>query len=272
MDKRLSNKLTMIEGVHAYLTDHENKFSSNTGMVNTKERLLLKIGDIYDREAQRVNVRKGKMEAKETYRDHMITQGLSFSSKLFDLGNLNKNIELSAQSDFNRSALNKQRDRELLGTLEVIKENAEANIESLSVYDITPEKLQSFATMISIYRSRIESKQTSEALKSSARKTLSVLFKEANLILKSLDKMMEEFHDSEVQFYAGYKTARNIKDLGIRYRPDTQGQPIGEAGGNGENGAIGENGAREQRERREQRASENYGDGTGKCESKCKQR
>ncbi|MBK8982397.1 MAG: hypothetical protein IPM38_08795 [Ignavibacteria bacterium] len=211
-------------------------------MVNTKERLLLKIGDIYDREAQRVNVLKGKMEAKETYRDHMITQGLSFSSKLFDLGNLNKNIELSAQSDFNRSGLNKQRDRELLGTLEVIKENAEANIEALSVYDITPEKLQSFATMISIYRSRIESKQTSEALKSSARKTLSVLFKEANLILKSLDKMMEEFHDSEVQFYVGYKTAQNIKDLGIRYRPDTQGLPIGEAG-NRENGAIGENSA-----------------------------
>ncbi len=241
MDKRLSNKLTMIEGVHAYLTDHENKFSSNTGMVNTKERLLLKIGDIYDMEAQRVNVLKGKMEAKETYRDLIITQGLSFSAKLFDLAILNKNIELSAQSDYNRSALSKQRDRELLGTLEVIKENAEANMEALSVYDITPEKLQSFATMISIYRSRIESKQTSEALKSSARKTLSVLFKEANLILKSLDKMMEEFHDTEVQFYVGYKAARNIKDLGIRYRPDTQGPPNGEAGGNSENGGNIEN-------------------------------
>ncbi|MBK9333899.1 MAG: hypothetical protein IPM96_16190 [Ignavibacteria bacterium] len=257
MEKRLSNKLSMIEGVHAYLTDHENKFSSNTGMVNTKERLLLKLSEIYDREGQRNNVLKGKKEAKENYRDHMITQALSFSARLFDVANLNRNSELSAQSDFSRSDLVRLRDWELIGTLDVIKNNAETFMEALSVYNITPEKLQGFAEMISIFRSRIESKQTSEVIKASARKTLPVLFQEAKLILRSLDKMMEEFHDTDVQFYIGYKAARNIKDLGIRYRPDTQGQPIGEAGENGESGENRENGQQAKIMNSEQAQNEN---------------
>jgi len=32
----------------------------------------------------------------------------------------------------------------------------------------------------------------------------------------------EEFYGIEMQFYVGYKSARNIKDLGIRHKQDTQ--------------------------------------------------
>ncbi|MBK9333151.1 MAG: hypothetical protein IPM96_12285 [Ignavibacteria bacterium] len=234
MNKRLSNKLTMLGGVHAYLSEHENIYPSNPGMINVREKLHLKITEIQNREIQRLNVLKGKREAKATYRELLITGGLSFAAKLFDLGKEMNNIELSSQSDFTRSELDKQRDLELLATLEFIKENSEAYIEGLSAYGINEEKLRDYAANLSIYKSSLESKLTSEAIKSSAGKTLAVLFQEASQILRSLDKMMEEFYGTERQFYVGYKSARNIKDLGIRHKPDTQGLLLIRTGVNGE--------------------------------------
>ncbi|MBK9334714.1 MAG: hypothetical protein IPM96_20510 [Ignavibacteria bacterium] len=64
MNKRLSNKLTMLGGVHAYLSEHENIYPSNPGMINVREKLHLKITEIQNREIQRLNVLKGKKRSK----------------------------------------------------------------------------------------------------------------------------------------------------------------------------------------------------------------
>ncbi|MBK9334713.1 MAG: hypothetical protein IPM96_20505 [Ignavibacteria bacterium] len=49
---------------------------------------------------------------------------------------------------------------------------------------------------------------------------------------------MEEFYGTERQFYVGYKSARNIKDLGIRHKPDTQGLLLIRTGVNGEEAKL----------------------------------
>ena len=44
------------------------------------------------------------------------------------------------------------------------------------------------------------------------------LFKETDDILDSIDRLMENYKVSNGEFYAGYKTSRVIKDLGIRHK------------------------------------------------------
>lgn len=55
---------------------------------------------------------------------------------------------------------------------------------------------------------------TGGAEKKKARnKSLSTLIKDADSVLDSIDKLMENYKNSNEEFYAGYKTARVIKDL-----------------------------------------------------------
>ena len=219
MNKHQSNKISMIEGVHAYLTEHENVIENAAGIKSAAESLQVKITEIRSKENERLNVLKGKTLAKEAFRKHIVTQGLSFASKLFDLGKRSGNIELMTQSDYCRSDLKNIRDLELMLVLQTIKENAAANIEKLAVYGITQEKLDVFSSETVQFQESIDRKLTSVAIKISAGKTLTVLFREADQILKTLDKMVEEYHDSDNQFYLGYKSARSIKNLGLRHRP-----------------------------------------------------
>ncbi|MBK8550263.1 MAG: hypothetical protein IPL53_04065 [Ignavibacteria bacterium] len=68
-------------------------------------------------------------------------------------------------------------------------------------------------------------------VKKGANTSLTNLFKDADSLLDSIDKFMENYKDSNKDFYAGYKAARVIRDLGIRHNgeeeeeePEFQGQ------------------------------------------------
>ena len=59
-------------------------------------------------------------------------------------------------------------------------------------------------------------KETSFATKSATRQTLSQLFDQADLVLKTeIDALMENFKADNKMFYDQYWSARVIKDLGL---------------------------------------------------------
>ena len=225
MIKRHENKISMLEGVNAYITEHEYITSDNAGILIVNEDLGRKIEEIKNSEVVRTTVFKGKTIAKNINRGDVINLGFEFASKLFDYGVRSGNAELKSQSDFNRSEMDKMRDTELLVKLQIIADNLDQNINALSSYGITREKADHFKQKTDEFRNIFESKLTSQAIKSSARKTVSVLFREADLILKSLDMMVEAYQKTNKQFYNGYKFARSIKNLGKRYRQPREQMP-----------------------------------------------
>ena len=81
MNKHQSNKISMIEGVHAYLTEHENVIENAAGIKSAAESLQVKITEIRSKENERLNVLKGKTLAKEAFRKQIVTQGLSAAKR-----------------------------------------------------------------------------------------------------------------------------------------------------------------------------------------------
>ena len=223
MLKRHENKIAMLDGVHAFINENENILASNSGLVLVNRDFGNKIEEIRNLENTRLNVFKGKTISKNKFRIEMINLGFDFASKLFDYGKKSGNQELVSQSDFNRSEVEKSRDTELINRLQNISENVELYLESLLPYGITLESSNEFRNKVQAFKEVLDNKATSQAVKISARKTISVLFREADVILKTLDKMAESFQLTEIRFYNGYKAARSIKDLGKRYRqPEEQ--------------------------------------------------
>lgn len=225
MTKKQENKISMLEGVHAYIAEHENITAANSGISMVNRDLRNKIDEIRNNENVRVNIFKGKTLAKNANRVDIINLGFAYVSKLFDYAVKSGNLELKSQSDFSRSEVSHIRDTELITKLLNISENVESNITALSPYGITQEKSDEFLQKINSFRNSLESTLTSQAIKVSVRKTIPALFKEANVILKSLDKMVEEYNKSDMQFYNGYKSARNIRNLGMRYKQTDELNP-----------------------------------------------
>lgn len=220
MNKRLNNRYAMLEAVNAYLSEHGNLFAENSGLTVSGSMLQQKINEINERENIRQNVLKGRKEARDDSRSSIISKALSVSSKLFSYAEDSGNSELKAQSDYRRSHLNKLRDAELSVILNTISVNATVNIEALSSYGLSQEKLNAFKSEISGFQNAVDNKKFSEAVKVSSGKTLSVLFDEANQILNRIDKLMEEYFKTNIQFFKGYKSARIIKDFGRRYKTE----------------------------------------------------
>ena len=71
----------MVEGVHAYLTEHENVIENAAGIKSAAESLQVKITEIRSKENERLNVLKGKTLAKEAFRKQIVTQGLSAAKR-----------------------------------------------------------------------------------------------------------------------------------------------------------------------------------------------
>ena len=69
---------------------------------------------------------------------------------------------------------------------------------------------------------------SSQSIKTGARKNMQKMFKETRDILRSIDKMMEEYYDSGSQFYLGYKSVRIVKNYDIRHKPLSFQSPIPE--------------------------------------------
>lgn len=225
MIKKHENKIAMLDGVHAFINEHENIKAANSGLALVNTDLGNKIEEIRSLENTRMNIFKGRTISKNKSRAEIINLGFDFASKLFDYGKKSRNSELVSQSDFNRSEISQIRDTELINRLQNISENVESNQEALLTYGITPEKFGEYKEKVQSFISTLESKTTSQAVKISAGKTISVLFREADVILKTLDKMIESFQLTEIGFYKGYKAVRSIKDLGRRYRQPKEQVP-----------------------------------------------
>lgn len=228
MNKIQKNSFLMLEGVHAYLAEHENIHQNEPGLSEAIGILGTKISEIHDTENQRFNVLIGKVKARKIKRGKLTTLGLAIASKLYAYGKKVNNTELMAQSDYSRSVLNRKRDIELLVVLDTVKANSSQHIESLLQYNITAEKINEFGEEIASFREKIENKISSQSIKTGARKNMQKMFKETRDILRSIDKMMEVYYDSGSQFYLGYKSVRIVKNYGIRHKPLLLQSPLPE--------------------------------------------
>ena len=229
MNKKLENKIAMLDGVHAFISEHGNVISENSGLRLLNEDLKRKTDEIRNLENLRINISKGKADAKNVNRRYITSVGLSLASKLFDYAKKSGNSELKSQSDKSRSELERYRDTEQIIVMLKIIENAETYLEALNEYGLTRESLDKFKSDLNFFRESLDSKTMSAALRVSAGKSLNVLFREAKEILKTIDMAVEEYKESDITFYNGYKSVRMIKDLGTRYRVPKEMNQLPEA-------------------------------------------
>jgi len=217
MIKRQKNKLSMYGTVRTYAEDNTSVYSDNEEFVSHVSLLNLTLDEIGLKEDVRKKATSGKTKAKKVTRDFVSKQALGVSGAIYAYAKKTGDQPLMAKTDIKKSKLKKLRDTELMIELLSIKaKGTELSLE-IAKFGIPASKLDAYVSNMEIYSKAIGASGTGGAVKKGAFKTLSTLFEEADSIIDSMDRMVENYSDSHAEFYAGYKAARKIKDLGIRH-------------------------------------------------------
>lgn len=207
----------MYTGVTAYLDKNSSLFADNEEFINHRNSFKSISEQIGLKDDERNKATTGKTKDKEEAKISVIKQALAVAGALHAFAKKAGAVTLQETTRYSKSKLDNLRDNVLVIELNSIKDKAIQNSDAITKFGISAEKLAAFEDNISQYANALGAKASGGALKTGAIRSLNMLFKDADSLLDSIDRLMENFIDSNVQFYSGYKAARVIKNLGIRH-------------------------------------------------------
>jgi hypothetical protein len=223
MNKRQKNKLQMLDAVQAYLSTHRSVFAEFPAIDERLAELKKAHEKISAKEDFQLTAAVASTAEKSQTRINAEITGSSLAGILYDFGKKTGNTEFISKYDVNISYLMSIRDVNLVIFLNALISDTEANKEELTDYEINTETIAGFIQKFNAYFNAVSSKERVAAEKRAAVQSIAGSFSDADEILRSLDKLVEKYRNTDPEFFNGYKSARTIKDLGMRRKaiPET---------------------------------------------------
>lgn len=174
--------------------------------VNKDEILVLK--------EQHEITKSGISNRKELLRADLVAKAYDISKKTEVYAKLVENVILAREVHFPISSLSKASDSKLEDQALIIHGKANANIDALAIYGITPEDLTALKSAIDLFHLAIPTPRMGTTDKKQITDQLAKLFKVNDGILAKIDLLVEIVRLSQPVFYGGYKDCRKIINTG----------------------------------------------------------
>lgn len=152
----------------------------------------------------------GLAKQKKELREKLISLSVDNSRKLTALAKFSNNTLLMSEVKFTMSGFSKMTDVAIKDYAQIIYDKAQANLESLPSYGITPETQKTLLEIINAYNESIAKPRVGITERSQATKKLVMLIDTADTIIANMDLAVEIIRLNQPDFYNGYKTARKI--------------------------------------------------------------
>ncbi len=198
--------------------------NNNSAAIAGVPLLVAQVAELDDSIALVDNLAQGQMSEtsgvtlnKEQVRETMIRKTLQVAGQLKAWASINKNEELLAKVKISHSSFMDKRDDLRANLAQEIHDLANTNLAALADAGTTAATLSALQTRVDTYK--LASPSTREAIVhvSTLTKLLETELRRADTIQRErLDGLMEQFSDTEPNFYNTYHAARYIIDRGHR--------------------------------------------------------
>jgi hypothetical protein len=182
------------------------------------------------------NGTSGKTESKKNAKKNLVNVLFPLTKLMSAFAVKTKDEELKAICNLSRTKLLEMKELLLDETAETFRDKLIEKLSLLGDYNITQAKIDRLTGAISVFDNSIDTSSKGSNVKVADRKALTIHFDEADKILKGeIDSLMEDFAESNTEFYNQYKAARVIKDYGMNTGggEDEDGNEGGNNGGEG---------------------------------------
>lgn len=226
MDKRVENKMTMLQAVLSFMRLKAAEWSDSAPMVaafTELEDLILRIEQI-----QQITEEdnSGLTEAKKVQKKALIKRVFELVSILYAMATKTGDQVLQAKVDFPISDLNNMRNSELTNSGKSILELGRTNLPALIEYGSSEEKLNNLDVQIMQFKVSSPAPRISVSERKAANAKLKELIKQTmELTSQQIDRLMVPYETDKPDFYAAYKNARKLVNYGIRHEKAETTEP-----------------------------------------------
>ncbi len=210
MNKTDEEKLEMFDDVVDVLDTEKDIYTGVTSITAQRDNLKAISVEIKKNEATLKNSTIGKTESKYVSEDELIHDAVVVAGGIYAYAATAGLTDLQALSDLSIRDFKRMRDTDVPVKATSILEKAEELGEALLPYGITAALITELRDDISIYNEKVSDQGAGFVNKSTARATITALFKRGDIAVNILDKIMKQYQKSHTEFYTKYKTARNI--------------------------------------------------------------
>jgi hypothetical protein len=229
MNKYHSNQLSMLVAVAALFVENAQKLIGFPIILTIKAELTDLINLIREKSKTVKTADAGKTPAKDVAKEILISLLYKMTHALYVYAKRNSLEDLKALCNVNRTEIKKMKEHDLITKAQIIIDKARENKTNLVNYSVTDEKIEALLLAFNNFSGSTDGKDTGIATRVAANTSLDQLFDDAmDLLEDELDGLMEEFRESDPDFFNAYINSRAIKDLG---RHKSIGSKEGEEGG-----------------------------------------
>jgi hypothetical protein len=223
MKKYLNNKLLMFWAVLEVLTKFKSLWESIPGFVTIFNEFDTATRGIKKTSAA-AGVKTGKItEEKNTQVSKFVLVIYRLTSVLSVHATNTGNAELKNSVDYTDAELADLRPADLLALSEEIQKLVAANKPALVLLGLKEADVTALDNYIGTFEKITTSPRTTIIARKTAGTLLNPQFKKASSILKEkVDGLVEQFHESDTDFYTEYWNARNKIDYGTRHEKDEE--------------------------------------------------
>jgi len=195
--------------------------NANGAITSTLPQFALYFGNIQSANAQ-IELEKAKQEAdksgdtedKKQLRESLISQAVEISRRVVAYAiNVNDNV-LRNLVNYKESDLKKTSDQRLVSCCQVIRENAEAKLASLTEYGVTAAMIVMLQTTTTSFNGKIPTGRVSTADSGESTQKLVDLFQILRTNWGKIDALVEMVHTSQPYFYDEYMKVRRVIPAG----------------------------------------------------------
>jgi hypothetical protein len=224
MDKQHENRNSMHKAVDTFFIERSAKIEGSKVLKETVDSFHNLCTDIDSKLEQVIKSTNGKTAAKQQAQDEMLGSAFDIKAALLVFAGSTSNHTISDLASISDYRLARMRDTEQKVYCDSLYEAAMANLGTLADYEVTQEEAAAFRQRIDRFAATLGSREATPAEAKALRESLFMLFDNATAVLETIDELMKRFRTKDPEFYNAYKSARMVKDVGIRHRPEAVAQ------------------------------------------------
>lgn len=213
MNNRQTNLLNMYRAVVNVQTKNATATASVPAVARQTAALASTLDTIGELSRAQEASSKGITLDKTRIREILINATLATAGAVASWASENNNEEVRVKMTFSPSGLKGSTDRELATSAHTVA--TEAAKHDLGEFGAGPLALEAFNAKIAAFDAIADAPRQATIATSAVTKALDEQFRLADRIVKErMDKLMEQFRESQAQFFNEYKAARIIVDRG----------------------------------------------------------
>jgi len=221
MIKREFNIRTMCGNVNSVLVKHQPAVDTIPAMKDASERFRQILSRMDATLHSHETAVRGKAAHKNVARVLLIESLVQNSSALVAYGQHSGNEELVLKNQVPHYKFREMRDVAVIAAAKGLIDEMTQHLTAAADFGISQSVVDEVKALLTDYERALDGKGAAAAEQRGAKVSMESLLRAAQTILKrELDMFAEKLRKSEPEFYAKYRAARVIKDLGIRHEKD----------------------------------------------------